>query len=110
MPFLNRGVWTLDDSKKLDSFVFLSSSFNNWITEDGQPGRTGNTGFKAESGRYHLYMGKGCPFANRVTMMMQLKDLFGHISVTYTAPQMYQNNRCGFVSEQHRVNPMVNRV
>merc|ERR1711976_245448 len=98
MPFLNKGVWTLDDSKKPAGF--LASAFNNWITKDGKAGRTGERGFKAESGRYHLYIGKGCPFANRVTIMMQLKDLFEHVSVTYTAPQMYQDNRWGFVSEE----------
>merc|ERR1719219_2313717 len=97
MPFLNKGVWTLDDSKKPAGF--LASAFNNWITKDGQPGRTGKIGFKAESGRYHVYIGKGCPFANRVTIMMHLKGLFKHVSVSYCAPQMYQENRWGFVSE-----------
>jgi len=101
MPFLDKGVWTLDDSKRPDSLSNnLNSKFNNWITKDGQPGRTGKVGFKSESGRFHVYIGKGCPFANRVTIMMQLKDLFEHVSVTYTAPQMYQDNRWGFVSEE----------
>merc|ERR1712226_567502 len=96
MPFLNKGVWTLDDSQRPSCF---DSAFNNWITKDGVAGKTGDRGFKAETGRYHVYIGKGCPFANRVTMIMQLKGLFEHIGVTYTAPQMYQENRWGFVSE-----------
>merc|ERR1712170_1759 len=99
MPFLNKGKWTIDDSKRPENMQQLASAFNNWITKDGSAGKTGIGGFKAESGRYHVYIGKGCPFANRVTMMMQLKGLFEQIGVTYTAPQMYQDNRWGFVSE-----------
>jgi putative glutathione S-transferase len=42
------------DSK--GSFVRQQSSFRNWITPDGSPGLTGDGGFRAEAGRYHLYV------------------------------------------------------
>ena len=46
-------------------FVRQTSSFRNWITPDGSPGPTGNGGFKAEAGRYHLYVALICPWASR---------------------------------------------
>ena len=44
-------------------FVPQASSFRNWITPDGAPGPTGDGGFKAEPGRYRLYVALICPWA-----------------------------------------------
>ncbi|MCW1000471.1 glutathione S-transferase family protein, partial [Streptococcus anginosus] len=46
-------------------FVRKDSQFRNWITKDGSPGPTGEGGFKAEAGRYHLYVSYACPWASR---------------------------------------------
>lgn len=100
MGFLDNGVW--NTGQKLN----LSSLFVNWVTKDGSAGPTGDAGFKAESDRYHLYIGHGCPFANRVTIMMHLKQLSEHISVTACAPQMYQEKGWGFVSEDGYSDPL----
>ena len=37
-------------------FVRQGSAFRNWVTPDGSPGPSGVGGFKAEPGRYHLYV------------------------------------------------------
>jgi putative glutathione S-transferase len=41
------------------------SSFRHWITPDGVAGPTGEDGFKAETGRHHLYVALTCPWASR---------------------------------------------
>ena len=56
-------------------FVRKQSSFRNWITKDG------SSGFKAESGRYHLYVSYACPWANRTLIVRKMKGLEDCISV-----------------------------
>ena len=56
-------------------FVRAETQFRNWITEDGRPGPTGESGFKAEAGRYHLYVSLACPWAHRTLIMRKLKGL-----------------------------------
>ena len=46
-------------------FVRQVSSFRNWITPDGAAGPTGEGGFRAEAGRYRLYVAYICPWASR---------------------------------------------
>ena len=58
------------------------------ITEDGQPGVSGEGGFAAASGRYHLYVSLACPWAHRTLIMRQLKRLETHISVSVVHPLM----------------------
>ena len=43
------------------------------MTVDGRAGPTGSGGFKAESGRYHLYVSHACPWANRAMIFRSLK-------------------------------------
>ncbi|XP_011407287.2 PREDICTED: glutathione S-transferase omega-like 2 [Amphimedon queenslandica] len=50
-------------------FIRKPSSFRNWITADG------SSGFKAEAGRYHLYVSLACPWAHRTLIVRQLKGL-----------------------------------
>jgi glutathionyl-hydroquinone reductase len=64
------GKWEADwqPVQKVDEkgrFVRQTSSFRNWITPDGSPGPTGTGGFKAEAGRYRLYVALICPWASR---------------------------------------------
>lgn len=56
-------------------FIRSESQFRNWITADGAPGPSGEGGFKAEPGRYHLYVSLACPWAHRVLIMRALKGL-----------------------------------
>lgn len=69
-------------------FVRQVSSFRHWVTADGAPGPTGEGGFKAEAGRYHLYVGLICPWASRTLMARALKGLEDVIGVTVVEPGM----------------------
>jgi putative glutathione S-transferase len=67
-------------------FVRQVSAFRNWITPDGAPGPTGEGGFRAEAGRYHLYAALTCPWATRVLVARKLKRLEEAISVAIVEP------------------------
>jgi glutathionyl-hydroquinone reductase len=69
-------------------FVRQVSSFRNWITPDGEAGTTGDGGFRAEPGRYHLYAAFGCPWATRVLIARKLKRLEDAVSVAIVQPAM----------------------
>lgn len=57
------------------------SVFRDWVTPDGSA-PPGSRGFKAEPGRYHLYVSLACPWAHRTLIMRNLKDLRGMIDVS----------------------------
>jgi glutathionyl-hydroquinone reductase len=67
-------------------FVRQDSQFRNWITDDGRPGPTGEGGFPAEAGRYHLYVALTCPWASRTLLARKLKGLDEIISVSVVEP------------------------
>ena len=56
-------------------FVRKPTTFRSWITPDGAPGPSGEGGFRAEAGRYHLYVSYACPWAHRTLIFRQLKGL-----------------------------------
>ncbi len=62
--------------------------FRNWITSDGAPGVSGEGGFKAESGRYHLYIAWACPWAHRTVIFRKLKGLETLIGLSAVHPEM----------------------
>jgi glutathionyl-hydroquinone reductase len=64
------------------------SRFRNWVTADGSAGPTGTAGFKAEPGRYHLYISLACPWAHRSLISRRLKQLDDLISVSSVSPNM----------------------
>ncbi|WP_211829978.1 glutathione S-transferase family protein [Kistimonas asteriae] len=68
-----------------------SAQLRNWVTPDGQPGPAGEGGFKAESGRYHLYVSLACPWAHRTLIFRKLKGLEPHISVSVVSHDMLDN-------------------
>ncbi len=72
-------------------FVRSESQFRNWITADGAAGPSGDAGFKAEPGRYHLYVSYACPWAHRTLIMRALKGLEEMISVDVVHPLMLEN-------------------
>jgi len=67
-------------------YVRQVSSFRHWITPDGVAGPTGGDGFKAEAGRYHLYVALTCPWASRTLIARKLKQLEAVISVGIVEP------------------------
>lgn len=88
---LVNGKWTQDwqPVQKADSkgrFLRQVSSFRNWITPDGAAGPTGTGGFKAEAGRYRLYVALICPWASRTLIARKLKGLEDLIPVTVVNP------------------------
>lgn len=67
------------------------TSYRNWITPDGTAEPTGQGGFAAETGRYHLYVSHACPWAHRTMIFRQLKGLAPHISVSVVHPLMLED-------------------
>lgn len=65
-------------------FVREDSSFRSWVTADGSPGPTGRGGFRAEPGRYHLYVSLACPWASRALIMRAWKGLSEAITLSVT--------------------------
>ena len=85
MGLLVDGKWHTDwyDTKSTNGkFERKASSFRSWITKDGQAGPSGKAGFKAEAGRYHLYVSLACPWAHRTLIYRSLKGLEDMISVS----------------------------
>ena len=85
------GRWTTgwyDTTKSAGRFERSRSSFRNWITADGSPGPSGEGGFAAARGRYHLYVSYACPWAHRTLIMRVLKGLEDHVSVSVVSPRM----------------------
>ncbi|QIB33859.1 glutathione S-transferase family protein [Ancylobacter pratisalsi] len=69
-------------------FVRQTSSFRHWVTPDGAPGPTGEGGFAAEAGRYHLYVALICPWASRTLMARKLKGLEHAVAITVVEPAL----------------------
>lgn len=94
MGLLVDGKWVdqwYDTKSTGGNFVRSTTQFRNWITADGQPGPSGKGGFKAESGRYHLYVSLACPWASRTLIMRKLKGLEDCISLSVVHPLMLEN-------------------
>lgn len=87
------GVWHdiwYDTKSTGGRFRRSTTSWRNWITADGAPGPTGEGGFPAESGRYHLYVSLACPWAHRALIFRQIKGLAPHIGVSTVHPDMLE--------------------
>lgn len=86
MGLLVDGQWQdrwYDTDKNGGRFERSESSFRSWVTADGSAGPTGESGFRAEAGRYHLYAGYACPWAHRVLIYRALKGLESAIDVSF---------------------------
>ena len=91
MGLLVDGEWKdkgYDTDKTGGKFVRSETRFRNWITADGSPGPSGEGGFPAASGRYHLYVSYACPWAHRTLVFRKLKGLEDHIGVSVVHPDM----------------------
>jgi len=78
----------LDSETEGGEFVRKESQFRHWVTPDGSPGPSGEGGFAAEPGRYHLYVSYACPWAHRTLILRRLKALEDIISVSVVHPHM----------------------
>jgi putative glutathione S-transferase len=85
MGLLIDGVWHdrwYDTKSTGGHFVRRGAQFRNWVTPDGAPGPSGEGGFEAEPGRYHLYVSLACPWAHRTLIFRKLKGLEDTIPVS----------------------------
>ena len=78
----------LDKEIEEGEFKRMESIFRHWVTPDGSAGPTGNAGFKAEAGRYHLYVSDACPWAHRTVLFRKLKQLENVIGISYVEADM----------------------
>ncbi len=94
MGLLQNGQWVdqwYDTDSSGGEFRRQDSRFRNWITADGSAGPSGEPGFKAEKGRYHLYVSLACPWAHRTLVLRRLKQLDDYIGVTVVNPLMLEH-------------------
>lgn len=101
MSLLVNGQWQPDwfaTESEDGAFVREDAQFRHWITADGSAGPSGEDGFAAEAGRYHLYVSLACPWAHRTLIFRQLKNLESLISVDVVHPFMGER---GWSFDQH---------
>ena len=79
------------ESSKDGAFQREQAQRRNWVTADGQPGQSGEGGFTAEAGRYHLYVSLACPWAHRTLILRKLKGLENLIDVSVVSWLMLEN-------------------
>ncbi len=85
MGLMVHGEWQDDDAIPSDArghYIRAASRFRHWITADGAAGPSGDGGFKAEPGRYHLFVSYNCPWAHRAIIMRKLKKLEDVVSIS----------------------------
>lgn len=94
MGLLIDGVWHdkwYDTKSGNGKFQREDAQLRNWVTADGSAGPSGSAGFKAEPGRYHLYVSLACPWAHRTLIFRKIKGLEEYISVSVVSPDMLEN-------------------
>ena len=88
MGYLVEGIWKdlpRDTRRTGGEFMRPESVFRDRVTADG------SSGFKAEAGRYHLYVSLACPWAHRTLIFRKLKGLDKAISLSIVDPLMGEN-------------------
>jgi len=94
MGLLQNGQWVdqwYDTKSSKGEYRRQDSRFRHWITADEEAGPNGERGFKAEKGRYHLYVSLACPWAHRTLIFRKLKQLEDYIDVTVVDAVMLEN-------------------
>lgn len=88
LGILSGGKWIprREQEDEQGKFVRPSTTFRDKITADG------SSGFKAELGRYHLYISWACPWAHRTAIMRRLKGLEDAIGLSVVAAEIDQNS------------------
>ena len=84
MGFLMNGKWTEGnppaETGRSGTFDRIDSVFRHRVNADG------SSGFKAEAGRYHLYVAHNCPWAHRTMIYRAIKKLDHAISISHAIP------------------------
>ncbi|WP_122316097.1 glutathione S-transferase family protein [Pseudomonas cichorii] len=93
MGLLIEGRWHDQwyESSKDGAFQRENAQRRNWVTASGNPGPTGEGGFAAQAGRYHLYVSLACPWAHRTLILRKLKGLESLIDVSAVSWLMLEN-------------------
>ena len=93
MGLLIEGQWKDQwyESSADGAFQREQAQRRHWVTADGAPGPSGEGGFKAEAGRYHLYVSLACPWAHRTLILRKLKGLESLIDVSVVSWLMLEN-------------------
>ncbi len=94
MGMLVDGQWQTHNQRRSDDegkYQRSAAQFRNWITADGAAGESGRPGFKAEPGRYHLYISLACPWAHRSLIMRKIKGLEDMIDLSVVHWFMAEN-------------------
>jgi putative glutathione S-transferase len=94
MGLLQNGHWVdqwYDTKANGGEYCRQDSGFRNWVTADGKAGPAGAKGFKAEKGRYILYVSLACPWAHRTLIFRQLKQLEEYLDVVVVEPIMLEH-------------------
>lgn len=88
LGLLAEGKWISerDQEDEKGRFIRPSTTFRNSVTADG------SSGFKAEAGRYHLYISWACPWAQRTAIMRRLKGLEDAIGLSVVGAEIDQNS------------------
>jgi putative glutathione S-transferase len=69
-----------DGGPRPGQFVRQPARFRDWVSADG------STGYRAEPGRYHLYVSHACPWASRTILVRKLKRLEDVVSMSVVDP------------------------
>jgi putative glutathione S-transferase len=89
MGVLINGEWRDEELPveypKAGEFKRIDSRFRGHITADG------SSSYRAEAGRYHLYVAYHCPWAHRTLIYRALKKLDHAITVAYAIPSLRDN-------------------
>ncbi|POA17936.1 glutathione-dependent reductase [Pseudomonas sp. FW300-N1A1] len=93
MGLLIAGHWRDQwyESSKDGAFQREQAQRRHWLTADGKPGPSGEGGFPAQAGRYHLYVSLACPWAHRTLILRKLKGLETLIDVSVVSWLMLEN-------------------
>jgi putative glutathione S-transferase len=88
LGILKDGKWIpeRDQEDKEGKFIRPSTTFRDKITADG------SSKFKAEPGRYHLYISWACPWACRTAILRELKGLQDIITMSVVAAEIHDNS------------------
>ena len=65
-----------DEQSEAGEFTRQADAFREYVTASG------SSGYRAEAGRYHLYVSWACPWAHRTIIVRKLKKLEGVIGMT----------------------------
>ncbi|WP_049981812.1 glutathione S-transferase family protein [Halolamina rubra] len=94
MNMLVDGEWRTDAREYTDAsgeFDRQESRFRDWldggVAAAGEPPESSE--FAPESGRYHLYICRACPWAHRAAMVRRLRGLQDEISISLVQPERY---------------------